>query len=131
MASPGMWQSPKRLYLNRDRTKVVPEGSHEQAHVLVGAGGEIPIVDAERYGLVTVREQRVTTVDLDAEAAETEEQSESTEGAESKATVRATEDSQKAAESAEPKADARAESEAAKETAKSEPQPERKAPPKR
>jgi hypothetical protein len=62
MANPGMWQSPNRLYLNRDRTKVVPAGSPEQAHVLVAAGGEIPVAEAERYGLVKVREAQVTAV---------------------------------------------------------------------
>lgn len=63
MASPGMWQSPTRIYLDKTRTRVVPEGSRDQGYVLVGAGGEIPIKDAERYGLVRVREGQVTAID--------------------------------------------------------------------
>lgn len=39
------------LYVNKDRTKVVPEDSPEAAFVLVGPGGQIPDEDAERLGL--------------------------------------------------------------------------------
>lgn len=51
MASPGMWQSDERLYVNRARTRVVPGDSPEAAFVLVGANGEIPLAEAERLGL--------------------------------------------------------------------------------
>lgn len=46
-----MFTSTKRLYLNADKTKVVEEGDPEAAWVLVGEGGQIPLEDAERYGL--------------------------------------------------------------------------------
>lgn len=52
MASPGMWQSPARLYLDRTRSRVVPEDSPEAAFVLVGEHGEIPIAEATRLGLL-------------------------------------------------------------------------------
>jgi hypothetical protein len=51
MANPGMYRSKERLYVNRDRSKVVPESSPEAAFVLCGENGEIPMVEAERYGL--------------------------------------------------------------------------------
>jgi hypothetical protein len=41
----------KRLYLNADKSKVVEEDSEEAAHLLVGVDGEIPIEEAEQYGL--------------------------------------------------------------------------------
>jgi hypothetical protein len=55
MANPGMYRSPERLYVNRDRTKLVPESSPEAAFVLVGENGEIPLAEAERYGLTNVQ----------------------------------------------------------------------------
>ena len=39
------------LYVNADRSKVVPEDSEEAAFVLVGPGGQIPDDEAERLGL--------------------------------------------------------------------------------
>lgn len=66
MASPGMWQSDQRYYTDRPpgdpRARVVPSGSPEAAFVLVGAGGEILLTEAERFGLVQIREERVTEV---------------------------------------------------------------------
>jgi hypothetical protein len=53
MANPGMWRSPTRLYVNKDRSQVVPGDSPEAASVLVGQGGEIPRALADRYGLTT------------------------------------------------------------------------------
>lgn len=39
------------LYVNKDRSKVVPEDSSEAAFVLVGPGGQIEDDEAERLGL--------------------------------------------------------------------------------
>jgi hypothetical protein len=111
MANPGMWQSPNRLYLNRDKTRVVPAGSPEQAHLLVAAGGEIPVAEAERYGLVKVREATVTAV----EPEPVEEQTSGSEGGESEKETQETErsaseqdeQSKEAGEAAEDKAAAK------------------------
>ena len=65
MASPGMWQADKRLYVNRAGDKVVPENSPEAARVLVGESGEIPIADAERLGLVKVKDAVVQNVETE------------------------------------------------------------------
>lgn len=46
-----MFTSTKRLYLNADKSKVVEEGSAEAAFLLVAAGAEIPLEEAEKYGL--------------------------------------------------------------------------------
>lgn len=66
MASPGMWQSDRRYYTDRPpsdpRARIVPEGSPSAAFVLVAAGGEILLTEAKRFGLVTIREERVTEV---------------------------------------------------------------------
>ena len=46
-----MWTSTERLYLNKDRTTVVPEGSTEAASLLCPVGGQVPDADCQRYGL--------------------------------------------------------------------------------
>lgn len=40
----------KRYYTNRDRTKLVAEGSEDAAYLVVGEGGEITDEMRERYG---------------------------------------------------------------------------------
>lgn len=47
-----MWQSDRRLYLTKDKARVVEDGDPEAAFLLVGAGGSIPEEDAKRYGLL-------------------------------------------------------------------------------
>lgn len=123
MANPGMWQSPNRLYLNRDKTRVVPAGSPEQAHVLVAAGGEIPVAEAERYGLVRVREAQVTAI-------EPESVVRTLDGEEVKAEPNSVPGQQVEPSQSEPKLDANADPDAPKETAtaKDAPRPEPKAP---
>jgi hypothetical protein len=39
------------LYLNADKSKIVPENSPEAAYLLVSRGGTLSDEDAERYGL--------------------------------------------------------------------------------
>lgn len=51
-----MFKSDKRLYVNRDETEIVEEGSPEAASLLVGAGGEIPDEVAKKYGLTNAPE---------------------------------------------------------------------------
>lgn len=48
---PGMYRSDTRLYVNKDKSKLVPENSPEAAFVLCGEGGEIPLEVAAKYGL--------------------------------------------------------------------------------
>ena len=48
---PNMWKTPNRLYLNRDRTEVVPGGSVEAASLLSPAGHQVTDADCKRYGL--------------------------------------------------------------------------------
>ena len=50
-ANPNMWKTPNRLYLNRDRTAVVPGGSVEAASLLSPAGHQVTDADCKRYGL--------------------------------------------------------------------------------
>jgi len=59
MASPGMWRSPTRLYLDSTRQRVVAEDDPRVGYVLCAAGGEIPVDVAVRYGLVEVEPERV------------------------------------------------------------------------
>jgi len=47
-----MYRSPERLYVNFDKSKLVPESSTEAAFVLCGENGEIPLELAEKYGLL-------------------------------------------------------------------------------
>ncbi len=46
------WTSDRRLYVNADRSAVVPGDSQEAAYLLVAEGGELPLAEAERYGLL-------------------------------------------------------------------------------
>lgn len=39
------------LYLNGDRTKVVAQDDPEAAFLLVASGGQLPLDEAEKYGL--------------------------------------------------------------------------------
>ncbi len=74
----GMWRSSERLYVNMDRSKVVPQDSPDAAFVLVGAGCEIPMAEAERLGLVKVTPERVRDLRV-ASVAEEEPQTEAAE----------------------------------------------------
>jgi hypothetical protein len=47
-----MWISPRRLFLTADKERVVEDGDIEARYLLVGKGGEVPMADAERYGLL-------------------------------------------------------------------------------
>lgn len=47
-----MYRADRRLYLTADKSRVVEESSSEAAFLLVGAGGNIPLELAQRYGLV-------------------------------------------------------------------------------
>jgi hypothetical protein len=47
----GKYTTDKTLWLNKDRTKVVEEGSPEAAFLLASKGKEIDAATAERYGL--------------------------------------------------------------------------------
>jgi len=47
-----MWISPRRLFLTADRERVVEDGDVEARFLLVGKGGEMPMAEAERYGLL-------------------------------------------------------------------------------
>lgn len=47
-----MYTSDTRVYLNADKTAVVPETSREATFLLVGAGGQLPESEARRYGLL-------------------------------------------------------------------------------
>lgn len=49
MAS-NMWTSDRRLYLDKDG-KVVEADDPTRVSLLVAAGGNMPMADAERYGL--------------------------------------------------------------------------------
>jgi hypothetical protein len=51
MASPGMWQSPVRLYTDQTRASLVPEDSPKAAFVVCAEGGEIPVALAQQYGV--------------------------------------------------------------------------------
>lgn len=42
----------RRVYLNEDRSRAVPEGDSEARFLLCVAGGEVSRADAERYGLL-------------------------------------------------------------------------------
>lgn len=46
-----VYTSDKRLHVNADRTKVVPEDSEDAAYILVGEGGELSDEEAAKYGL--------------------------------------------------------------------------------
>jgi hypothetical protein len=39
------------VYLNADRTKAVPAGHEDAAHLLVGVNGEVSEADAKKYGI--------------------------------------------------------------------------------
>lgn len=51
MAS-NVWTADRRLYLN-DKGEVVEADDPARVSLLVATGGTIPMVDAERYGLLT------------------------------------------------------------------------------
>jgi hypothetical protein len=64
-----VFKADERIYVNADRSAVVPEDSPDAAFLLVGEGGELPDEDAAKYGL-TKRER----TEAKAEADETNEQ---------------------------------------------------------
>lgn len=49
-----MFTSPGRVYVDSTRTRVVSENSEEAAYLLVPAGGQLPMVEAIKFGLVEV-----------------------------------------------------------------------------
>lgn len=47
-----MWTNEgASIWLTADKSLIVPEGDPRAAFLLVAAGGQIPIEEAERYGL--------------------------------------------------------------------------------
>ena len=67
-----MWKTPNRLYLNKDRTVVVPGGSVEAASLLSPAGHQVTDADCKRYGLGPyATTEDATTAPTGAEEAET------------------------------------------------------------
>jgi hypothetical protein len=45
------YTSDKRLHVNSDRTKIVPEDHPDVGYLLVGEGGELSDEEAAKYGL--------------------------------------------------------------------------------
>lgn len=45
------YTSDKRLHVNADRSKIVPENSEDAAYLLVAEGGELSDEEAAKYGL--------------------------------------------------------------------------------
>jgi hypothetical protein len=52
-----MWISDRRLFLTADKERVVEDGDPEACFLLVGQGCELPMAEAERYGLVKPKAQ--------------------------------------------------------------------------
>lgn len=52
------YTAEERLYVNADRTRVVPEDSPEAHFLLVAEGGELPDDEAERLGLTVTKAER-------------------------------------------------------------------------
>lgn len=50
------YKATKRLYLSVDGTRAVEEGDPQANTLLVNEGGELPLADARRYGLVQEEE---------------------------------------------------------------------------
>jgi len=51
-----MWTNDgPNLYLTADRATVVQEGDTRAAFLLVGAGAQLPLEEAEKYGLTSER----------------------------------------------------------------------------
>jgi len=51
MSNQGLYRAPRRLYLSRDKERVVEEGDPEAGFLLAGAGAEVPEEDVKRYKL--------------------------------------------------------------------------------
>ena len=51
MARPDAYRAPRRLYLSRDKSRVVEEGDPEAGFLLAGTGVVVPEADVERYQL--------------------------------------------------------------------------------
>jgi hypothetical protein len=51
------YKATKRLYLSVDGTRAVEEGDPQANTLLVNEGGELPLADARRYGLVQEEEE--------------------------------------------------------------------------
>jgi hypothetical protein len=65
-----MMRAEKRLYLTRDRSRVVEEGAADAAFLLAAQGAEIPDAEARRLGLIgTPEEQAAAKAKLGAGAA--------------------------------------------------------------
>jgi hypothetical protein len=47
-----MYESPKRLYVTMDRSRVVDESDPEAAYLLVAEGGSLTEEEARQYGLM-------------------------------------------------------------------------------
>jgi hypothetical protein len=53
-----MMRAEKRLYLTRDRSRVVEEGAADAAFLLAAQGAEIPDAEARRLGLMGTPEEQ-------------------------------------------------------------------------
>jgi hypothetical protein len=51
MSNQGLYRAPRRLYLSRDKERVVEEGDPEAGFLLAGEGAEVPEEDVKRYKL--------------------------------------------------------------------------------
>src|ERR1051325_346078 len=47
-----IYTASERLYLTADRSRVVKDGDPDAAFLLVCAGGQLPIAEARKYGLL-------------------------------------------------------------------------------
>lgn len=56
-----MWISDRRLFLTADKGRVVEDGDVEARFLLVGQGGELPMAQAERYGLLKPKAEEKAT----------------------------------------------------------------------
>jgi hypothetical protein len=56
-----MFISDRRLFLTADKERVVEDGDVAARFLLVGQGGELPMAEAERYGLVKPKSEEKAT----------------------------------------------------------------------
>lgn len=59
----GLFVAKDRLWLTEDRERVVEEGDHEAFYLYAVPGDEVPIAEAERYGLVKGKKQAAKPAD--------------------------------------------------------------------
>ena len=68
-AIPGGFKATTRLWLNADRTKLVPEGDEECAFLFCGVGETVSKTDAEKYGLLKPKAEKQAEAPADKQAA--------------------------------------------------------------